>query len=70
MTEFFRIHTNLVNVDTYTYRGCMEYDAGCYWWKEEEVGYYTYEQADALEEAKKAYPVEIPWKAIDEPLAW
>lgn len=70
MTEFFRIHTNLVNGDTYTYRGCMEYDTGCYWWKEEEVGYYTYEQADALEEAKKAYPVEIPWKAIDEPLAW
>jgi hypothetical protein len=45
------------------------YDEGLYWWCEDKLGYYTYEQEDALNEAAKSYPAEIPWKTMDTPLA-
>ena len=48
----------------------MEYSNGLYYWREEEVGYYTYEEMDALEEAQKAYPVEVQWHSFETPFSW
>ena len=70
MDEFFIISTSAANGDSHTYRGRMEYDSGIYWWMEEETGYYTWEQETELDEAAKAYPVEIEWKSLDTPFVW
>ncbi len=65
MDEFFIVASSAANGDSHTYRGYIEYESGFDWWREEETGYYTYEQTQELEEAKAAYPVEIEWKPID-----
>ena len=65
MDEFFIVASSAANGDSDTYRGYIEYESGFDWWREEETGYYTYEQTQELEEAKAAYPVEIEWKPID-----
>lgn len=70
MSEFFIVSTSAGTGDTYTYRGYMEYDCDNYSWREEEIGYYTWEQEDALKEATQAYPVEIEWKTTDTPFTW
>lgn len=70
MNEFFIISTSAGNGDSHTYVGHMEYDTGNYKWKQEEVGYYTWEQQEELEEAAKNYPVEINWVPIGTPLKW
>jgi hypothetical protein len=70
MNEFFIESFSAANGDCHTYRGYVRYYAGLKRWYKEELGYYTYEQEDALNEAAAAYPVEIPWKTMDTPLAW
>ena len=70
MDEFFIISKSASNGDSHTYIGRMEYDSGLYWWREEETGYYTWEQEDELNEAAKAYSVEIEWKSFDTPFEW
>lgn len=68
MDEFLLESFSAGNGDTYMYRGYMKYDTGNYFWCKEELGYYTYDQTDAVEEVRKEYPVEIQWKSIDTPV--
>lgn len=70
MDEFFIGSLSAGTGECYTYRGYMMYDEGLYWWCKDKLGYYTYEQEDARSEEAKRYPVEIPWKTMDTPLAW
>lgn len=70
MDEFLLESYSAGNGDTYIYRGYMEYDTGNYFWRQENVGYYTYDQTELIEEAKKGYPVEIQWNSITTPFSW
>ena len=70
MDKFYIVSTSAANGDSHTYTGGMELDAGNYYWKQEEVGYYTWEQENDLKEAAQAYPVEIEWKSTDTPFTW
>lgn len=70
MDELFIVSKSAANGDAHTYIGYMEYSNGLYYWREEEVGYYTYEEMDALEEARKAYPVEVQWHSFETPFSW
>lgn len=70
MDEFLLESYSAGNGDTYIYRGYMEYDTGNYFWRQEEVGYYTYDQTEQIEEAKKDYPVEIQWNSITTSFSW
>lgn len=70
MDEFLLESYSAGNGDTYIYRGYMEYDTGNYFWRQENVGYYTYDQTELIEEAKQGYPVEIQWNSITTPFSW
>lgn len=70
MDEVLIISMDSFNGDTYLSRGYMEQADGNYWWREEQLGHFTYEQTAEIDQITQNYPGELSWKSIKEPLAW
>lgn len=52
------------------YKCYIEQAEDGYWWREDYIATYEWQQQDQVDEIEKDYPVDFEWKSIDEPFEW